>query len=533
MGGLKLVLGGWAGLVVTALLAPAQVQNAALAQTLRMGVGAPVTSIDPQYHNISPNNAFASMVFGALVDTDGTSRLRPGLALSWKPIADDLWEFRLRPDATFHNGRGFGADDVAFTFERIPTVLNSPGSYATYIYAIDRVEIIDPLTLRLHTRAPDPLLPANLSQVWMLNRATHAGAATDAFNAGRAAVGTGPFRVRSVRFGDRMELDRNDTYWGAASPWEHVSYRQITNEAARSAAVLSGDVDFIDQVPTADVARMRTEPNIRLSEADSLRVIYVAMDQMRGGPSPFITDNDGKALERNPLKDLRVRRALSLAIDRETEVARVMEGIATPTLQYMARGTFGYVPDLQPGRARPEEARRLLAEAGYPQGFTVTLDCPNDRYIADEAICTATSAMLARIGIKAEVFARTKVKFFTDTGYPNYSTSFYMLGWTPSTYDAHNVIKAILASRGRITGVGMTNTAGYANARVDALEPMIGQELDRAKRQAMIDEVAKIVQDEVGFIPLHQQGITWAARDNVELTQPADNSFPMRWVRVK
>lgn len=325
MGGLKvcgLRAGAAAGLLALGMLAPVGAQ----AQTLRMGVGAQVTSIDPEYHNISPNNAFASMVYGALVDTDGQSRLLPGLALSWTPVAEDLWEFKLRPGVTFHDGHPFTADDVAFTFERIPTVVNSPGSYSTFIYSIAKVEIVDPLTLRLHTKGPDPLLPANLSQVWILSRATHTGAATEDFNSGRVAIGTGPFRVKSVRFGDRVELDRNDAYWGGKSSWEHVSYRQITNEASRAAALLSGDVDFIDQVPTADVARMRQEPRIRLSEADSLRVIYIAMDQMRTGSSPFITDNAGKPLDRNPLRDQRVRRALSLAIDRDAEVARVMEG---------------------------------------------------------------------------------------------------------------------------------------------------------------------------------------------------------------
>lgn len=207
--GLRLATTAW--LLAAGLLTPA-VQAQVQTRTLRMGVGAQVTSIDPEYHNISPNNAFASMVYGALVDTDGQSRLRPGLALSWTAPADDLWEFKLRPGVTFHNGQPFTADDVAFTFGRIPTVVNSPGSYSTFLYSIDKVEIIDPLTLRLHTKGPDPLLPANLSQVWILNRATHTGAATEQFNSGKLAIGTGPFRVKSVRFGDRVELDRNDAY---------------------------------------------------------------------------------------------------------------------------------------------------------------------------------------------------------------------------------------------------------------------------------------------------------------------------------
>ena len=372
-------------LCVASLLSAGPAWAQQQADTLRMGVGAQVTSIDPEYHNISPNNAFAAMVYGALIDTDGQSRLKPGLALSWTALADDLWEFKLRPGVTFHDGTPFTADDVAFTFQRIPAVVNSPGSYSTFIYSIDRVEIPDPLTLRLHTKTPDPLLPGNLTQVWILSRALHTGAATEDFNSGRLAIGTGPFRVASVRFGDRIELDRNDAYWGEKSPWAHVSYRQVTNEAARSASLLSGDVDFIDQVPTADVAHLRNEPKVRLSEADSLRVIYIAMDQGRDGASPFITDNDGRPLDKNPLRDVRVRRALSLAIDRTAEVARVMEGVATPTLQYMAPGTFGYVPDLVPPRANPEEARRLLAEAGYPQGFRITLHGPNDRYPNDFA----------------------------------------------------------------------------------------------------------------------------------------------------
>ena len=264
---------GRRGFVGAAAVAALGKQAAAEGPTdaLRMGVGAQVTSIDPQYHNISPNNAFGAMVYGALVDTDGQSRLIPGLALSWLPVAETVWEFKLRPGVRFHNGEPFTADDVAFTFERIPTVVNSPGSYSTYIYSIEQVEIPDPLTIRMHTKGPDPLLPASMSQVWMLNRKAHTGATTDQFNSGEKAIGAGPFRVRSVRFGDRVELERNDAWYGPQPPWRSVSYRQITNEASRAAALLSGDVDFIDQVPTADVARLGREPKLRLSEADSLQ----------------------------------------------------------------------------------------------------------------------------------------------------------------------------------------------------------------------------------------------------------------------
>jgi peptide/nickel transport system substrate-binding protein len=512
-----------AAISATALVAASPVG----AQTLRIGLGAQVTSIDPQYHNISPNNAFASMVYGALVDTDGTSRMQPGLAASWKALADDLWEFKLRPGVTFHNGRGFTADDVAFTFERIPTVLNSPGSYATYIYAIDRVEIVDPLTLRLHTKAPDPLLPANLSQVWILNRATQTGATTDAFNAGTMAIGAGPFRVRSVKFGDRVELDRNDSFYGEKPAWEHVSYRQITNEASRSAAMLSGDVDFIDQVPTADVARMRADPRVRLSEADSLRVIYIAMDQLRTGPSPFITDNDGKPLERNPLKDLRVRRALSLAIDRASEVARVMEGVASPTLQYMAPGTYGYVPDLQPGPARPEEARRLLAEAGYPQGFRITLHGPNDRYPNDFRIVQAVAQMWTRIGVRTAVETGPYASFVTRASKQDFSA--FLVSWGTSTGEPGAGLRSTVASFDRERGLGSVNRARYSNPEFDRQLLAAMTVLDDAKREAMLQQATRTMVEDVGIIPIHLQKNVWAMRSGLmhasrvdELTRAQD-----------
>ncbi len=526
MGGLK-VCGlravAAAGLLALGMLAPVS----AKAQTLRMGVGAQVTSIDPEYHNISPNNAFASMVYGALVDTDGQSRLLPGLALSWTPVAEDLWEFKLRPGVTFHDGHPFTADDVAFTFERIPTVVNSPGSYSTFIYSIAKVEIVDPLTLRLHTKGPDPLLPANLSQVWILSRATHTGAATEDFNSGRVAIGTGPFRVKSVRFGDRVELDRNDAYWGGKSPWEHVSYRQITNEASRAAALLSGDVDFIDQVPTADVARMRQEPRIRLSEADSLRVIYIAMDQMRTGPSPFITDNAGKPLDRNPLRDQRVRRALSLAIDRDAEVARVMEGVATPALQYMAKGTFGYVPDLQPPRANPEQARKLLAEAGYPQGFRITLHGPNDRYPNDFRIVQAVAQMWTRVGVRTTVETSPYSTFITRASRQEFSA--FLVSWGTTDGEPGAGLRSTVATYDRDLGMGSVNRARYSNPTFDLQLTTAMRVLDDGKREKLLQEATRTVIDDVGIIPIHLQKNVWAMRQGLlhdarvdELTRAQD-----------
>lgn len=495
--------------------------------TLRMGVGAQVTSIDPQYHNISPNNAFGAMVYGALVDTDAQSRLIPGLALSWASTGDRLWEFKLRPGVTFHNGEPFTADDVAFTFERIPTVVNSPGSYSTYIYSVEHVEAPDPLTLRLHTKGPDPLLPASLSQVWMLNRRTHTGATTDAFNSGKAAIGAGPFAVTAVRFGDRVELARNHRWYGPRSPWAAVSYRQMTNEASRAAALLSGDVDFIDQVPTADVARMGQEPKVRLSTVDSLRVIYIAMDQGRTGASPFVTDNDGHPLDRNPLRDVRVRRALSLAIDRYAEVSRVMEGVASPTLQFMAPGTYGYVPDLVPPHGDAAAARKLLAEAGYPDGFRITLHGSNDRYPNDYRIVQAVAQMWTRAGVKTAVDTGPYATFITRAARQEYSA--FLVSWGTPTGEPSAGLRSCVATYDQARGMGSVNRARYSNPALDTALVAAMQVLDDGKREALLQDVTRLLADDVGIIPIHLQKNVWAMRPGLthaarvdELTRAQD-----------
>src|SRR5689334_4988441 len=272
-------------------------------------------------------------------------------------------------------------------------------------------------------------------------------------------------------------------------------------------------MDMIYSVPTQDTDRNAKTAGVRLIEGPELRTIYIALDQNRD--ELLFSSVKGK----NPLKDARVRRAFALAIDEEAIVKRVLRGQGHATWLMYGPGVNGYDPALD---KRPPvdiaKAKSLLAEAGYPDGFQLTMDCPNDRYVMDEQICTAISAMLARIGVKLDVYARTKTKFFADVGYPNYKLSFSLNGWTPATYDAHNVLYTLLSSR-QPNGQGQGNFGGYANPKVDALVQQIGHELNRDKRQALINEASKIVQEDVATIPLHQQVIVWAARDNVEVVQ--------------
>jgi peptide/nickel transport system substrate-binding protein len=481
------------------------------AQTLTMGVGSPVTSLDPHYHQLSPNNAVSDMIFDKLIDTDEKSRSIPGLALEWRPVGPTVWEFKLRPGVRFHNGNAFTAEDVVATIQRLPNVPNAPSSFAAYARPIVRMEIVDPLTLRLHTREPYPLLPLDMTNVRIIDAETHANATTEGFNSGALAIGTGPWRVTAHRSGDRIEFARNDTYFGGAPAFERVTYRMITNDPARMAALLAGDLDFIDQVPTTDLARLRNDPRLTLSETVGLRLIFLALDHQRGPDenSPHITDNDGRPLGRNPLRDVRVRRALSMAIDRAAITSRIMDGAATPAGQFLPPGTFSHVPGLEAPRFDPEGARRLLAEAGYPNGFRIQLNSPNDRYINDARIAQAVGQMWTRIGVRTGVEAQTWATFVGRAGRAEFSA--HLIGWG-SNPDGSHPMRNIIGSVSRERGWGASNRGRYSNPALDSRLEASMAELDEAKREAMLIDIQRMAAEDVAIIPLHIQTNIWAMR---------------------
>jgi peptide/nickel transport system substrate-binding protein len=491
-----------------------------------------VRAMDPYTLDETVQNSFLSNIYEPLVRRTKTLGIEPALAVSYEQTSPTVWRFHLRPGVKWQDGTPFTADDVLFSYQRITSKTSQTGGN---VASVKDIRKIDDLTVEFETKAPDPILTAwftnwpILPKAWMEknNSAEPVIVGSGDNYALRNAMGTGPFRLVSREPDRRSVLEKNPGWWDKPEHnLDRVEFNVIANAATRVAALLSGEMDMIYSVPPQDIDRIGKTPGIHLIQGPELRTIYLGMDQWRD--ELLFSNVKGK----NPFKDVRVRHAFALAIDEDAIVSRVMRGQGRPTWEMWGPGVNGFNPALN---TRPKvdlaQAKSLLAEAGYPDGFTVTLDCPNDRYIADEQICVAISAMLARIDVKAEVYARTKVKFFADTGYPNYKTSFYLLGWTPSTYDADNVIRDHIASRSMKLSVD--NAAGYSNPLVDKLEPLIGQELDAKKRQGMIDQVTKAVQDDYGYIPLHQQGITWAARDNIQLVQPADDSFPMRWVVVK
>ncbi|MDQ1078117.1 ABC transporter substrate-binding protein [Pseudoroseomonas cervicalis] len=503
-----------AALAMLALAAPAAAQN------LTFGVGSQVTSMDPHYHNLTPNSAVAGMIFGTLVQTDGRARLQPGLAESWRAVDDTTWEFRLREGVRFHDGRPMTAEDVAFTLARVPNVPNSPSSFAQFVRAVKQVEILDARTLRLHTDGPYPLLPNDLSSVMMLQHETHRDVTTEAFNSGAAAIGTGPFRLVSYRHGDRIELERNDAYWGPNPHWQRVTYRMVTSDAARSSALLAGDVDIIDQVPTSDLRRLRADSRLRVQETVGLRLIYLALDHASEGDSPFVTGPDGQKLGRNPLRDARVRRALSLAMDREAIAARLMEDASVPTGQIMAEGTFGYVPDLPAPRADAEAAKRLLAEAGYPNGFRMTLHGPSDRYMNDARIIQAVGQMWTRIGVRTQVEAQPFTTFIARAG--RGETSAHLMGLAATSGEASTMLRALVATQSREAGTGASNRGRYSNPALDAELATAMRTLDDGQREAMLQQVTRRAIEDQALIPVHIQKNAWAMRRDLTIDARAD-----------
>jgi peptide/nickel transport system substrate-binding protein len=377
---------------VFALAAPAY------ALDLRLGLGVEPDSIDPHYHNFGGNKGLMPNLFEALTSMDPQDHLTPNLALSWRLIDDTTREFKLRDGVTFSDGTPLTADDVAFTIERVPNVPTTVTDMSEYVKAIARVEVVDQHTVHFHTKGPFPLAPEYLSAIGIISRLHGEGASTSDYNTGKASIGTGPFRFVTWSRGDKVVLARNETWWGGHPAWDNVTIRYIKNPVSRLAALLAGDVDLIDQVSVQNVARVKEDARFTVASGLSDDIIGFVFD-VQDHASPKITGNDDKPLSVNPFRDRRVREAVNLAIDRGTIRERIMSGQSDPDNQYMKPGQYGYGPALPPIRFDPAEARKQLAEAGYPNGFKLEVACQNDRFVNDATICQTVAQMLTRIGI--------------------------------------------------------------------------------------------------------------------------------------
>ena len=526
-----------AGLGLSATPASAQ-------QTLRWAFQGNLNTLDPYGINETTTLGLQGNVYEGLTKRDKDLKIVPGLAERWETSADGLtWRFHLRRGVKFHNGNDFNADDVVFSAQRV--VANN-SQLSSRLSGGPVFSKIDDYTVEVKLNTPNPILHYAWDTWYMMDKEwTEANGAAippapQATTPGFATInanGTGPFRITEHRLGERTVFEKNPNWWGKVEHnLDRVIFTPITSAPTRVAALLSGEVDVIDPVPLQDVPRINASANARVLEGPEVRTIYLSFDQMR----PELTASSVKG--KNPFKDVRVRKAFYQAIDIEAIRRQVMRGAATPAASLISPLFFPQISQIQRHPFDLAAANRLLDEAGYPrQGgangvrFEVDLDCPNDRYVNDGPICQAVTAMLARVGIKINLQAVPRAQFFAKINSPIYNTPFYLLGWTPGTGDGHNVLIDLMHTRrpDGSGGRGQFNNGGYSNARVDQLTDLVLVENDIAKRDAMLLEAFKILHDEVGYIPLHQQALAWGVAKNVELTQRADNQPLFYWVTKK
>ena len=502
------------------------------AVTIKIGNQGDALSMDPHSLNESLQLTVTENIYEPLVTRDRNYKLAPALATSWKQTAPTVWHFDLRKGVQFHDGTPFTADDVIFSYERA----KADGSdMKTYVGQIKEIRKINDHSIDIVTTAPFPILPDVfyrwfiMSKKWCeQNQATRPVDRRKGIEnaASFRANGTGPYRLRERQPNVRTTFVRNGNYWGTIDGnAQEVIFTPIANDATRVAALLSGEIDVMEPVPVQDVERINGSANARVLAGPELRTIFLGMDQKRD--ELLYSSVKGK----NPFKDKRVRQAFYQAIDIDGIQKTVMRGASKPTALMIGPGVNGFDPAMNKRLPfDPEASKKLLAEAGYPSGFEVTMNCPNDRYVNDARICQAVAANLSRVGIKINLAAETKGTYFPKI--LRRDTSFYLLGWTPSTYDAHDALNALMACPDE-SGAGQFNLGAYCNPAQTKLIKQIQSETDKGKRDAMIREAMKIHQDDIGHLPLHQQALAWGTSKKVEITQRADNYMPFKWISIK
>ena len=518
---------------VTLALTPAYAQT-----VLTIGVRSEAASLDPHWTQLSADLQVQEHIFEHLVDLDSASQPVPGLAVSWAPIDETTWEFKLREGVTWHDGEPFNADDVVFSFDRLRAGID--GAPASPAFQLEKGaktwEKIDDYTVHIKTDGPYPTVAEDLAMLPIV--AEHAAAGKTAsvdFNSGEAAIGTGPFKFEEYSPGNRISVVRNENYWGAQSAWDRVVFRPVGEESARLAALLNGDVDIIDYPPTVDLPQLEANPDFTVSTVSADRLIYMIPSYRH--MEDYVTDMDGNPLMPNPLRDWRVRKALSLAIDRVAIRDRIMGGASLPTGNIVPPGFFGHVEEIEADPYDPDQAKALLAEAGYGDGFRITIQGPNDRYINDARIVEAVAQFWTRIGIVTEVDTMPRNIFFSelirggDLSFPGFDDpkfSMALTGWGTVAGEATYTVSGILETYNAATGGGNGNFGRYSNSDVDARSILAKRTIDREARLALLEEATKIAMADYALIPLHFQVNKWAMKSSLEHT-PRTNERTLAW----
>lgn len=488
-------------------------------------------TMDPHAVNAAPVLSFLNNIYEGLVRRGKDMTIEPSLATSWERLdGENGWRFTLRDNVKFHDGSAFTAEDVLFSYQRAS---DEASDVRSWFAPVTDVRVVDDFTIDFVTDAPNPLFPDSIANFMILdsdwsNTNDAALPARDAENfATRNTNGTGPYTLASRDPGVETRLTPNDAWWDTdrGNVTEAV-LTPIGNAATGLAALLSGDIDFIEPVPLQDVTQVEGREGFKVIEGEETRVIMFGFGHEH---DTLLYSTD--VTDANPFTDPRVRLAAAHAINIDAIDRVVMRGKIDAASQLVPAGISGYSEANSDRPAYdPDRAKELLAEAGYPNGFSFGLKCTNDRYINDEALCRAAASMFAAVGMNAELTTVPVRNYWEELRADDFDM--FLLGWSPGTFDAEHPIRFLLHSQDDEKKLGSWNFGNYSNARVDDLLPMIQQELDPAKRQSLIDEVVAITQDEVAYIPLYVQPLIWAMKDSIDVTQRADNFFMLRWVTV-
>ncbi len=504
---------------------------AAHARDLVFARGTEHASIDPHFNDAGNDGSTNQNIYDRLVEMDAQQVMQPGLATSWRALDPLRWEIKLRSGVTFHDGTPFTGEDVAFSLDRPNRVIGAAAPWTRSVASVASVEIVDATTIIVHTKVPKPMVMDEIGNVFIVSKKAAIGATTDDFNTGKAAIGTGPYRFISWKRSDRVELEGYKQHWRGAPEFDHVTLRFIANTATRIAGLISGDVDVIDGLPPNDVPTVTARPNLRVWSGLTNRITFLAIDSPRE-TTPFATDLAGAPLAKNPLADMRVRRALSKMVNRPQLVDRVAGGQGVLAGQIVPPGQGGYADDLAPEAFDLDASKKLLAEAGYPKGFGLTIHSSNDRFPEDSAVLQALGQMFTRGGIKINGVVSMPFNVIIGQAAAQ-KLSLFLWAYNSAAPDASEGLKSLLATRNIAAGMGGSNRTQYSNAAFDALLAKALAEFDENKRNALFADATRLaIRDDVGIIPLYWQKHTWATKAGLSYETNVQDDNAIRFVHI-
>lgn len=490
--------------------------GSAQAADLTIGSATEPSAIDPQFSRTGNNQNIAMQIFDRLVQTDPAINIEPALAVSWEHVGEQTWHVKLRDGVKFHDGSPLTAQDVIFSLNRARDIPNSPAPFSGNVASIDSMKALDDLTIEFKTTKPTPDFIEQIGFVYIVQKKAAEGASIEDFNSGKAAIGTGAYKFKSWTPGDNLVLTRNDDFWGKQQDFDNVTIKFISNDASRVAALRSGSVDLIDAVPPGDVKTLEGIDDLKVFSIPSARMIYLALDSARE-KTPFITGKDGKPLDKNPLQDVKVRQALSGLINRQLIIDRILDGSAEPAGQLVPEGVAGNDPSIEAPAYDAQAAKKLLADAGYADGFGITIHTSNDRFPGDSSVAQAIGQMFARGGLKVNgVVAQPYNVYTKGASAGDFSAFIFSLG--NSTPTSATGLRNLLMTKDKEAGTGSFNRVKYSNPAFDAAMRKATAEFDPEKRIELLQTATKLVFADVPVIPLYWQKVHWAGKANLTYT---------------